>query len=120
MQGLKWVIIDNDNAALLVKRNIGATAKGYSWRSDPRLRLASALYLTPGQSRAFLDNLNMPVLLLYGEDGFIKKYPAYKELISTLKTSVKTSELPGGHHLHMQYPELVREASKGFYQTVGI
>jgi len=110
--------LDKENATLLVERNVEKTAQGYHWRSDPRLRLPSALYLTPGQSSAFSNNLDMPVLLIYGEDGFIKKYPALKKVVSGLKHEIKTTKLAGGHHLHMQHPNATREAICAFYQQL--
>jgi len=108
--------LDEENVILLVERNTEKTDKGYRWRSDPRLRLPSPLYFTPEQSTAFINKLEAPVLLLYGKDGFIHKYPALKEVVTRLNHVISTTELEGGHHLHMQHPDAVREAIMDFYK----
>ncbi len=108
--------LDEENVTLLIKRNTIKTSDGYYWRSDPRLRLPSALYLTPAQSGSFLSQLHMPVLLLYGKDGFINKYPMLNEIISRLPDNFTISEVEGGHHLHMQHPVAIRKAITDFFQ----
>ena len=98
--------ISEENAALLLIRNMNKTEQGYEWRSDPRLRLPSAMMLTPEQVKAFIELITMPVLLLYGIDGFVNRYPEVKKRIA-YHPHILTKELDGGHHLHMQYPEQV-------------
>ena len=99
--------LSEKNVAMLVGRNMKSTDKGYQWRSDPRLRLPSQMMLTPGQSEAFIKNLSMPVVLLYGEEGFVKKYPQLSNAVNKYHHISKIS-LKGGHHLHMEHPVLVR------------
>jgi len=101
--------LDEDNVRLLVERSMVKTKLGYHWRSDPRLRLPSALYLTPGQATAFNQKLTMPKILLYGKEGYIHKYPFIKDRIAEC-SELETCELTGGHHLHMQYPAQVIDA----------
>jgi len=108
--------LDEQNVALLVERNMRSTNQGYHWRSDPRLRLPTALYLTPKQAQAFNKNLSMPTILLYGKNGFVHKYPAVKERIADYK-QLQIRELDGGHHLHMQYPEQVIETIVPFLKA---
>ena len=93
------------------------TDLGYHWRSDPRLRLPSALYLTPKQAQTFNNILTMPVLLLYGKNGFVYKYPVLKDRISDCK-HFKIQELDGGHHLHMEYPQQVSDAICAFMKQL--
>ncbi|PCJ50541.1 MAG: alpha/beta hydrolase [Gammaproteobacteria bacterium] len=101
--------LSDDSVRLLIERNMEKTAQGHSWRSDPRVRLPSYLRLTPEQSQAFINNLSMPVLLLYGKEGFIQKYPDFNKRIS-MSQHINTKQLDGGHHLHMQYPQQVIDA----------
>ncbi|RLA04731.1 MAG: alpha/beta hydrolase [Gammaproteobacteria bacterium] len=98
--------LSRDNVALLVERNMKKTAKGYRWRSDPRLRLPSAIRLSFNQIQAFINNLSMPVLLIYGDHGFIEKYPQFSGMVKAY-SHVDAVQLSGGHHLHMEYPEAV-------------
>jgi pimeloyl-ACP methyl ester carboxylesterase len=98
--------LSEESVKLLIHRNMQESEQGFSWRTDARARLPSYLRLTPEQSQAFVNNLSMPVLLLYGREGFVQKYPAFKAKLKELK-EIETKELDGGHHLHMQYPEAV-------------
>jgi len=102
--------------SLLVERNMNKTDQGYQWRSDPRLRLPSHLRLTSAQAQAFIDNISVPVLMLYGEAGFVNKYPQFKQLVNSCK-HFTTKQLPGGHHLHMTYPDAVINAYCEFVKT---
>jgi len=98
--------LSDESVRLLVERNMEETAEGHSWRSDPRVRLPSYLRLTPEQSQAFIEKLSMPVLLLYGKNGFVQKHPAFNKMVFMYQ-HINTKELDGGHHLHMQYPQQV-------------
>ncbi len=109
--------LDEENVKLLVERNMRKTEQGYHWRSDPRLRLPSSLYLTPKQVQAFNKNLTMPVTLLYGKQGFIHKYLFMKERIHDCQQII-LKELDGGHHLHMEHPEQVIKALSEFINKV--
>ena len=109
--------LDEVNVKLLVERNMRQTNQGYHWRSDPRLRLPSLLYLTPKQAQAFNNNLTMPTTLLYGKQGFIHKYSFMKDRMNDCK-QVILKELDGGHHLHMEHPEQVIEALTEFLNNV--
>lgn len=112
----KLTDLSAEHVALLVERNMLKTPKGLKWRSDRRLRLPSPLMLTSGQVQAFINNLTMPVLLLHGKEGFIGKYPQLSERIAS-NPHIKTKELPGGHHLHMQYPTRVIDVLLDFINS---
>ena len=103
----KGTELSEKNVTLLINRNMRETDNGYQWRSDPRLRLPSQMMLTSSQSQAFIENLTMPVVLLYGEDGFVKKYPILSRAVSKHDHIIKIA-LKGGHHLHMEFPEQIR------------
>lgn len=101
--------LSDESVKLLIDRNMKESEQGFSWRTDARVRLPSYLRLTPEQSQAFINKLSMPVLLLYGREGFVKKHPAFNEMVKMFK-HLNTKKLEGGHHLHMQYPEAVIKA----------
>jgi pimeloyl-ACP methyl ester carboxylesterase len=101
--------LSDESVKLLIDRNMKEIEQGYCWRTDARVRLPSYLRLTPDQAQAFINNLSMPVLFLYGREGFVQKYAEFNEMIKKFK-HIQTKELDGGHHLHMQYPEEVIDA----------
>ncbi len=100
--------IGEQNAKLLVERNLVATAEGYSWRSDVRLRLPTPVLLMEEQVRAFLSNIAASTLLILARDT---SFSAYREMIlkrtSFVKNITVKEQLEGGHHLHMIYPHKV-------------
>lgn len=88
-------------AKLLVERNLSDRNEGLEWMTDPRLRGASAVKMTPGQIQAVMKALSMPTLLLLAEDTPLQ----YREVANAAsryieKLAVQT--IHGGHHFHME------------------
>ncbi len=111
--------LPEQHVAALIKRNMKATPDGYRWRSDPRLRVASAMYLSHHQVEAFVANIACPTLLIYAEDGPWPNYPVLGERANMLQNKQIVS-LTGGHHLHMTNQHKVREEIiKYISKTVG-
>lgn len=99
--GLSW-----QAAEILVGRGTKPVDGGIRWRSDPRLTFASPLYLTEEQVLAFLGQIRSPSLLIHAESGYLARrdYMARRyEQVPKLEVKI----LPGGHHLHLEDPELV-------------
>lgn len=96
-------------AQTLVARGLREVDGGYTWRSDPRLRLPSRLRLTEEQVLAFLRAIRCPVLLVRGSDGFPFAPKPMSARVDALRDSIMV-ELPGGHHLHLDTPEPVAAA----------
>ncbi|WP_275287905.1 alpha/beta hydrolase [Halomonas elongata] len=98
--------IDAETAAPLVERNLEALAWGeWRLRSDPRLRWASPVRLTPDQVLAVLGAIRCGVLLIEGEHGILAEREGMargRAAVADLTRRV----LPGGHHLHLE-PERV-------------
>jgi pimeloyl-ACP methyl ester carboxylesterase len=95
-------------ARLLVERNMQQVEQGFVWRSDPRLRIPSALYMTQAQVEAFVANIKVPTLIIYATDGPWENYPVLGDRVELVEN--KTLEpLQGGHHLHMTNPDNVRD-----------
>lgn len=95
-------------ARLILERNMRPVEDGYVWRSDPRLRIPSAIYLTDQQVDAFVARIECPVLLIHATDGPWKSYPALGKRAELL-TNKDIVPLAGGHHLHMTNASQVRD-----------
>jgi pimeloyl-ACP methyl ester carboxylesterase len=93
-------------AETLVARGLREVEGGFTWRSDPRLRLPSRLRLTEEQVVAFLRAIACPVLLVRGSEGFPFAPKPESARVAALREA-KLVELPGGHHLHLDTPESV-------------
>ncbi len=102
-------------ARLLMQRNTRETSEGlFGYACDPRLRLPSLIRLSETQVRAALRQLSMPVQLIRGASGL--KRPLTQERVRVVP-NLEQVELPGGHHLHMEEPEVdaVAEVLNSFY-----
>jgi pimeloyl-ACP methyl ester carboxylesterase len=94
MKGL--VAVSREAAELLAQRGLMPVPGGYTWRTDSRLTLPSALRLSSEQAMSFALRRTCPAHLVVAEDGMLGKHP---ELLERLPFSHE--QLPGGHHLHL-------------------
>ncbi|MGB0496643.1 MAG: alpha/beta fold hydrolase, partial [Kangiellaceae bacterium] len=88
---------------------------GYTWRADSRLRSSSAMRMTEAQLRCLLPLIEAPTLLIEGKQGLLQlpdtaHVQARKSLIKNLKVEL----LEGGHHLHLEYPQMIAQIISDF------
>jgi len=94
-------------ARLIVARNLEAVEGGWRWRSDPRLVLPSHLRITEEAALSIVRAVEAPTLLIAADPA-----PPYfttamrDERVAQLRDG-RQVVLPGGHHLHMEQPEVV-------------
>ncbi len=97
--GLSWAA-----TTTLVERGLQPVGDGFGWRTDPRLRFVSPLYLTEPQILAYMARIEAPALLICGADGYLVKRDYMRERYARIaRLTVKI--LPGGHHPHLEDPE---------------
>lgn len=89
-------------ARLLTERGLKPVADGYSWSSDPRLLLPSAVKFTEAHLEAFLARSTAPMCLILGRLGIPKLFEHYQDALRRFPERLQWMELPGGHHLHME------------------
>lgn len=97
-------------ADLLLQRNLRPVEGGYSWRTDPRVRSVSPFRFSEHHVPAILRGIQAPMQVILGADGhgdLIKGLEKWQGEVASLATET----LPGGHHLHMEYPEAVATAA---------
>jgi len=86
---------------------------GWVWRSDPRLKMRSPMYLTEEQVLAYVKRVECPTLLIRGtESGFADREMVVER--AGALTTLETIDLPGKHHLHMETPEAVAKKISRF------
>ncbi|WP_211828203.1 alpha/beta fold hydrolase [Kistimonas asteriae] len=102
-------------ARILVERGVEPCDGGWTWRTDARLTLPSAMRLTHAHAQAFTNRLSMPTLLIAAEGGIvIAGVEAHQGELDHI--AIKT--LPGGHHLHIEeQAEAVAEAMGDFLSS---
>lgn len=86
-------------ARLLVERNLAPVDDGYAWRSDRRVTLPSPMRFSEDQVGAVLANLQMPVVLVVGNDLQTSAKLAKR---AALVSQLQWLRLDGDHHLHME------------------
>jgi pimeloyl-ACP methyl ester carboxylesterase len=90
-------------AATLVSRGVRPVGDGFGWRTDPRLRFVSPLYLSEPQILAYMARITAPALLICGADGYLVKRAYMRERYARIK-KLTVEILPGGHHPHLEEP----------------
>ncbi|TGN19712.1 alpha/beta fold hydrolase [Leptospira idonii] len=98
--------MNQESVEKLLERGLEKTPKGLRPRRDLRLHYNSFFRLTDDQVVAFCKRINCPTLLVLGESSsfpIAKLYEDRKNAVPNLKQVI----LPGGHHLHMDHPEIV-------------
>jgi pimeloyl-ACP methyl ester carboxylesterase len=97
--GLSWRA-----ATILVERGVKPIGDGFGWRTDPRLRFVSPLYLAEAQILAYMARIQAPALLLCGEAGYLVRR-AYMQDRYARVAHLTVKIVPGGHHPHLENPE---------------
>lgn len=92
--------MSEEAARPIVARGLEMVEGGYRWRSDPRLRLASAFKLTEEHNRALLEALSCPGLLIAAEGG-LGAYQALAEQASAA-SGLTVERVAGSHHCHLE------------------
>jgi pimeloyl-ACP methyl ester carboxylesterase len=90
------IAVTQDAAELLAQRGLVPVPGGYTWRSDNRLTLPSALRITEQQALAFVEAIRCPTHLVVASQGLLARH---KDLLESLPLCV--TSLAGGHHLHL-------------------
>lgn len=97
--GLSWRA-----ASILVERGVKPVGDGFGWRTDPRLRFVSPLYLAEPQILAYMARIQAQALLLCGEAGYLVRR-AYMQNRYARVAHLTVKIIPGGHHPHLEDPE---------------
>ncbi len=91
--------IDARAAKLLVPRSLEPVVGGLRWRTDPRLRYASALKFTRAQVRNILSGITAPTLIFTTGAGMAERLPRHEALDWYPGLQRETTD--GCHHCHM-------------------
>jgi pimeloyl-ACP methyl ester carboxylesterase len=101
-------------ARLLVERGVMAVDGGFSWCSDQRLMLPTAMRLSEAQIDDLLAAIECPTQVIYASPA--QSYypePLRSDRIRLLRDG-RLSVFPGTHHLHMEHPQQVAEVIATF------
>ncbi len=98
-----------DSAAMrMVRYGTRDTERGFVWKHDPRMRLPSYSNFSEGQIRAFIERIDCPTLLIYGEKGDFMDSPRAAR-IPLFKNSRLIGMPEAGHHVPHEKPAELAE-----------
>lgn len=100
----------------IVERGTKTTDGGVTWSHDPRLMLPSGQYFSEGQVQAILSAITAKTLLIQATGGVLTNNNTTNDRISAVH-AIETYELPGKHHVHLEYPAKVGELLNEFLRT---
>lgn len=96
-----------DAARLLVARNLATVAGGFVWRSDARLTLPTQLRITEDAARSIVRAVEAPTLLITADPAPPYFTPELRDSRMACLRDGRLIVVPGGHHLHMEQPEVI-------------
>ena len=102
-------------ARLLVERGVVAVDGGYSWGSDPRLTITTAVRMIEDQVRDLLANIECPVRVIYADPPPPYFPDALRRERAGLLRHGELFVVPGSHHLHMEDPATVAAVIGDFF-----
>jgi len=100
----------------MVARNLESHAAGFVWKTDRRLRIPSAIRLTEEQVCVVLKSIQCPVLYVEGEVGY-KELQQSSQKRSPWIQNLTQITLKGGHHCHMETPDILAKTMLGFINS---
>jgi len=114
---LRATAMEPASARLIVMRQLVECDGGWRWRFDPALRFASAHYQTEAQVHALLAAIEVPVLAIVADRGYLSNRDGTAPRLTRLRAGQRV-DLPGHHHVHMDTPVAVAEAVERFLLDV--
>lgn len=106
--------LSKEGVQCLLRRGLRQLDDGQvTWRTDRRLRLPSRLRLTEEQVLAFLGRIACPTLFVRAEHGFVLDGASARRQLDAVE-DLRVEQVPGGHHVHLDHPEVVAPLLTGF------
>ncbi|KTD40064.1 alpha/beta fold hydrolase [Legionella parisiensis] len=95
-----------DIAKTLCERSLVEKQGRFYWRHDQRLLVRSPLRLTETQILSCLQEITAKTYLLLSSRGFSFDHEMMNDRIKAVKT-LTLKKMDGGHHIHMEQPEVI-------------
>jgi pimeloyl-ACP methyl ester carboxylesterase len=99
--------LSESSARLLIERGVKEVDGGWSWRSDPRLMLPTAVRMTEEQVCDVVSAIACPVQVIYATPAQAYFPEPERSQRAALLPDGRLATLPGHHHVHMDQPEAV-------------
>lgn len=109
-QGL--VPISYEAACYLMERGALAVNNGYVWRTDSALMIPPPIPLTEDAAWSYAEAVQCPICLVLAKQGLWLANKNFMQRLVTLPC--QTTELAGGHHLHLDAEESAQQVADTF------
>ncbi len=106
--------LSESSARLLVERGVKQVDGGWTWRSDPRLMLPTAVRMTEDQVCDVVSAIQCPVQVIYATPAQAYFPEPERSQRAALLPDGRLHTLAGHHHVHMDDPEAVAEIIRRF------
>jgi pimeloyl-ACP methyl ester carboxylesterase len=94
-------------ARLIVERNLRAVPGGVAWRSDPRMALPGHVRTEEATILDWLRHIECPTLVIAADPAPSYFPPDVRDARLAQLRDARVHVIPGGHHLHMEQPDVV-------------
>lgn len=110
--------VSESAARLLTRRGLVEVEGGYTWRSDPQLKVASGFKLSDDHVDAFMQRIAARIQLVMAEETLPRLSERHEQAIARYP-QIRVDKLAGGHHLHMDAEPAAKLAPilNGFFQA---
>ncbi|MCW8386535.1 alpha/beta hydrolase [Fluoribacter dumoffii] len=105
-----------DIAKILCERGLIEQKGKFYWRHDSRLLVRSPLRMTEEQILSCLQEITAKTFLLLSSRGFAFDTEQINNRIKAVK-NLDLKKLDGGHHIHMEEPEVISKLLAEFMRT---
>ncbi len=99
--------LSEPSARLLIERGVKPVDGGWSWRSDPRLMLPTAVRMTEEQVCDVVSAIQCPAQVIYATPAQPYFPEPERSQRAALLPDGRLHTLAGHHHVHMDQPEAV-------------
>ncbi|MBI2790657.1 MAG: alpha/beta hydrolase [Gammaproteobacteria bacterium] len=115
---LKVNPMHESSCRIIIERGLKQLPDGlWTWRTDPRLLMPSALHLSEDHVLAFLEDITSPVCLIRPEQGFPFPQDILQKRIKTVKNA-QVFRIPGQHHIHLDDAQAVANCMHSFIREL--
>jgi len=101
----------------ILERNIKTGQGKTVWRSDPRLRTKSLLRLTEEQASHIMQAISCPFFVIGASVSFKNMAEVFNERLRWIPQAT-LSIVEGGHHVHMEQPDIVIQQIRQFVSNM--
>ncbi len=104
-----------EQIAPIVSRGIKEVDGKWLWRHDKKLKSDSLYRMSPEHTAEIMASIECPQRVILGEQGYAN---LLKNRSNSVKNRLEMFTISGGHHCHLQHPEVVADLIYGVVNKI--